>query len=159
MIPWLMEISQKFKNTKNTKHMMKKREGESHASTNPVPFSSSSSFPSIPPSLLPPHPSFNSPHPSFPGHGVAKRIMGNEMAYLRLPRGEIEREREREKERVRDKTKRVGKRRRGGKSARQRQKETLFLALFLSSVCPTNNAHHLNIISPSLSPSLPPSPS
>lgn len=56
-------------------------------------------FFSFHPSLVPLLPSFNSPHPSFPGHGVAKRIMGNEMAYLRLPRGEIERERERMRDR------------------------------------------------------------
>lgn len=59
--------------------------------------------------------------------------MGNEMAYLRLPRGEIEREGEKEKAGVRGKTKRVG------KSVRQHQKETLFLSLFLHFVCPTQN--------------------
>lgn len=89
---------------------MKMTEGESlllmHLQIQP-PFVFSFSFhPSL--LLLPSLPPFNSLHPLFPGHGVAKRIMGNEMAYLRLPRGEIEREREWEKERVRNKTKRVG---------------------------------------------------
>lgn len=71
------------------------------------PFSLLLFLTSLPLLITPP---FNSPHPSFPGYGVAKRIMGNEMVYLRLPRGEIEKERGRkwEKERVRDKTKREG---------------------------------------------------
>jgi len=42
-------------------------------------------------SPLPSLPLFNSPHPVIQNHGVAKRIMGNEMAYLLLPRGETER--------------------------------------------------------------------
>lgn len=83
-----------------TKKMMKMRKGRRlDASTNHS-LLSSSSYSLL--TLLPLQPLFNSPHPLIPSHGVAKRIMGNEMAYLLLPRGEIEKER---KKRVRDKTK------------------------------------------------------
>lgn len=65
---------------------------------------SSSSYSQL--SLLPLQLLFNSPHPLIPSHGVAKRIMGNEMAYLLLPRGETEKEE------------------RGGKKRSQRQNKT-----------------------------------
>lgn len=119
-------VDEKNKNKNNDEN--EKMGDPSFDASNPAPFSSSPFS-----SLLPSLPLFNSPHPSFPGHGVAKRIMGNEMAYLRLPRGEIERERERMGEWEREKTKRME----GVKECETEGKETPSISF---SVCPAKQS-------------------
>lgn len=96
----------------NTKEMIMKKEKRSHLLMHlkiQPPFLSS--FPLIPPTFHQhPPPTFNSPYPSFPGHGAAQRIMGNEMAYLRLPKGEIEKERDNGRKRQSETKQRVRRR-------------------------------------------------
>lgn len=131
-----------------TKKMMKMRKGRRlDASTNHS-LLSSSSYSLL--TLLPLQPLFNSPHPLIPSHGVAKRIMGNEMAYLLLPRGEIEKERKKKSQR--QNKKRAGKTEFVNEclSEKERQmfKERCFLLFFFSSICHTNNRLlNLNILS------------